>query len=31
MAEVIERALASMIGVDWRVHCEYQQYEDKKD
>ena len=27
MAEVIERSLACMIGVDWRVHCEYQQYD----
>lgn len=26
IAEVIERTLAAFIGVDWKEHCEYQQF-----
>lgn len=33
IAEVIERTVAAFIGVDWKVHCEYQSFDekDKKD
>jgi hypothetical protein len=27
-AECIERLVAGFIGVDWKQHCEYQQYEE---
>lgn len=27
IAEAVERIVASFIGVDWRQHCEFQQYE----
>ena len=30
IAEAVERIVAAFIGVDWRVHCEYQQYDDQK-
>jgi hypothetical protein len=26
-AEIIERSVASFLGVNWKQHCEYQQYE----
>jgi len=29
MAEVIERMMSVFIGVDWKQHCEFQQYEPK--
>ena len=29
LAEIIERLVARELGVDWKQHCEYQQYEPK--
>ena len=29
MAECVERMVAAFIGVDWRLHCEYQTFDDK--
>ena len=30
LAEIIERLVARELGVDWKQHCEYQQYEETK-
>lgn len=30
LAEIIERLVAQQLGVEWKKHCEYQQYDEKE-